>query len=70
MSKRFDDYMKAGYHHPNDEYRDDWDLRGIVGDVKIYFLTGYAIANDARVPNWYATSEFRALQLRASLDAR
>ena len=68
MSKRFDDYMKAGYHHPSDEYRDDWDLRGIVGDVKIYFLTGYAIANDARVPNWYATSEFRALRdhMRAS----
>ncbi len=62
MSARFDAYMKAGYHHPSDEYRDDWDLRGIVGDVKIYFLTGYAIANDARVPNWYATSEFRALR--------
>ncbi len=68
MSARFDAYMKAGYHHPSDEYRDDWDLRGIVGDVKIYFLTGYAIANDARVPNWYATSEFKALRdhMRAS----
>ncbi len=64
MSKRFDDYMKAGYHHPSDEYRDDWDMRGIVGDVKIYFLTGYALANETRFPNWYADSEFRALRDR------
>jgi Zn-dependent M28 family amino/carboxypeptidase len=64
MSKRFDDYMKAGYHHPSDEYRDDWDMRGIVGDVKIYFLTGYALANETRFPNWYADSEFRPIRDR------
>ncbi len=62
MLARFDNYMKAGYHHPNDEYGADWDMRGITGDVRIYFRTGYAIANDSRVPNWYATSEFRALR--------
>ncbi len=64
MLERFDAYMKAGYHHPNDEFGDDWDLRGIVGDVRIYFRTGFAIANDSRVPNWYATSEFKALRDR------
>jgi Zn-dependent M28 family amino/carboxypeptidase len=64
MLERFNKYMSAGYHHPEDEYRDDWDLRGVTGDVKIYFLTGYAIANDTRVPNWYPDSEFRALRDR------
>jgi Zn-dependent M28 family amino/carboxypeptidase len=68
MSARFDDYLKNKYHRPSDEVRDDWDMRGITGDVKIYFLTGYAIANDTRKPNWYAGSEFRALcdRLRAN----
>ncbi|HXV14659.1 MAG TPA: M28 family metallopeptidase [Candidatus Krumholzibacteria bacterium] len=64
MLERFNTYMSAGYHHPEDEYRDDWDLSGVTGDVKIYFLTGYAIANDTRVPNWYPDSEFRALRDR------
>lgn len=62
MLARFEKYMSAGYHHPNDEFGDDWDLRGVTGDVRIYFRAGYAIANDTRVPNWYAGSEFRALR--------
>ncbi|HKW13441.1 MAG TPA: M28 family peptidase [Candidatus Krumholzibacteria bacterium] len=61
LSARFDDYLKNKYHRPSDEVRDDWDMRGITDDVKIYFLTGYAIAQDAREPNWYFGSEFRPL---------
>jgi hypothetical protein len=43
-------------------------MRGITDDVKIYFVTGHAIANDTRAPNWYFSSEFRALgdRLRAN----
>jgi len=68
LSARFDDYLKNKYHRPSDEVRDDWDMRGITDDVKIYFLTGYAIAEDAREPNWYFGSEFRPLcdRLRAA----
>jgi Zn-dependent M28 family amino/carboxypeptidase len=61
---RFEDYGAHRYHRPSDEYGEDWDLRGITGDAKIYFLTGHAIANDDRMPNWYFTSEFRALRDR------
>ncbi len=64
VMKRFNDYITNSYHRPSDEYGDDWDLRGIAGDARIYFLTGYAIADDDRVPNWYFTSEFRALRDR------
>jgi Zn-dependent M28 family amino/carboxypeptidase len=68
LSARFDDYLKNKYHRPSDEVRDDWDMRGITDDVKIYFLTGYAIAEDSRQPNWYTTSEFRPVcdRLRAA----
>jgi Zn-dependent M28 family amino/carboxypeptidase len=59
---RFEDYITKKYHQPGDEFTDDWDLRGVEGDVRIHFLTGYALANDTRVPNWYLSSEFRALR--------
>jgi Zn-dependent M28 family amino/carboxypeptidase len=61
LQARFDDYLKNKYHRPSDEVQPDWDMRGITADVKIYFLTGYAIAQDARQPNWYLGSEFRPL---------
>jgi Zn-dependent M28 family amino/carboxypeptidase len=67
MSARFNDYLANKYYRPSDEYAADWDMRGITDDVKIYFLTGYAIADDSRAPNWYFGSEFRPLcdRLRA-----
>jgi Zn-dependent M28 family amino/carboxypeptidase len=67
---RFTDYITNRYHRPSDELGDDWDFRGIVGDTKIYFLTGYDIANDDRVPNWYLDSEFRALRDRQRESSR
>lgn len=62
MIERFQDYGANRYHHPSDEYDATWDMRGIVGDARIYFRTGLSIANDTRVPNWYLGSEFRALR--------
>jgi Zn-dependent M28 family amino/carboxypeptidase len=60
---RFMEYVQQHYHQVSDEYDPArWDLAGIVQDVEVYFRTGLAIANDARVPNWYETSEFRALR--------
>lgn len=68
LSARFDDYLKNKYHRPSDEVQPDWDMRGVTDDVKIYFLTGYAIAQDAKQPNWYTSSEFRPIcdKLRAT----
>jgi hypothetical protein len=63
--QRFTDYVTQKYHKPSDEYDDSWDLRGIVGDARIYFRTGLAIANDDRFPNWYFSSEFRSLRDRS-----
>lgn len=68
LSARFDDYLKNKYHRPSDEVQPDWDMRGVTDDVKIYFLTGYAIAQDVKQPNWYTSSEFRPIcdKLRAT----
>jgi Zn-dependent M28 family amino/carboxypeptidase len=60
LMEKFQNYLTGGYHKPADEYDETWDMRGIVGDAKIYFQTGYAIAQDERFPNWYANHEFRA----------
>ena len=60
---RFVEYVQQHYHQVSDEYDPArWDLAGIVQDVEVYFRTGLSIANDARVPNWYETSEFRSLR--------
>ncbi|MCA9696189.1 MAG: hypothetical protein KC431_01605, partial [Myxococcales bacterium] len=60
---RYEDYVGHHYHQVSDEYDPErWDLTGIVQDVEVYFRTGWAIANDDRVPNWYADSEFRPLR--------
>ena len=71
LMARFDEYLARHYHKPTDEYdQETWDMRGIVGDARIYFRTGYAIANDDRVPNWYFDSEFRALRDRQRAGVR
>lgn len=67
---RYEDFLRRRYHQVGDEYDPErWDLAGIVQDVEIYFRTGLAVANDARVPNWYPDSEFRPLR-DAMLDER
>ena len=64
LIERFQNYGMNGYHKPADEYDSSWDMRGITGDARIYFRTGYALANDDRIPNWYLGNEFRALRDR------
>jgi hypothetical protein len=44
---------------PSDEVDATWQWDGIVQDARIDFRTGYAIAQDARIPNWYFGSPFR-----------
>jgi hypothetical protein len=61
VTKRFTDYMVAGYHKPGDEYdAATWDLRGVEEDVRVLFETGWRLADDHRFPNWYWGNPFRA----------
>ena len=56
------EYGKNRYHAPADEVQDDWDLRGLVEDIELYFLIAERLANSSDWPNWYEGNEFRAIR--------
>jgi Zn-dependent M28 family amino/carboxypeptidase len=62
---RFRNYVAHGYHKPADEYdAATWDMRGIEGDVRVYFETGWRIAESELYPNFRYGNEFRPLRDR------
>jgi Zn-dependent M28 family amino/carboxypeptidase len=57
-----DDYNEHRYHQPSDEWRADWDLSGVVDDMKAHYQVGETLANSDAWPNWYPGNEFRAIR--------
>jgi len=57
--QKANEYTKANYHQPSDEYSDDWDLTGAVEDAQLYYSLGYKLANEKIYPQWKEGSEFR-----------
>ena len=55
-------YTSMRYHKPADKIEPDWDMSGAVQDGQLYFLVGYRVANDSRVPESNPGSEFRAIR--------
>jgi Zn-dependent M28 family amino/carboxypeptidase len=53
-------YVASGYHKPQDELTPDWDLAGILQDVRCYYRLGRMLADGFAWPNWRTPSEFRA----------
>ena len=53
-------YTREDYHKPSDKVKPDWDLSGAVQDMQLYFLVGYRVANDAKLPQWKPGAEFKA----------
>jgi Zn-dependent M28 family amino/carboxypeptidase len=56
---QLDDYMHNRYRQPTDQYSDDWDVRGALDDLKLYFDVGNRVARGRRFPRWLPSSEFR-----------
>jgi ketosteroid isomerase-like protein len=56
------------YHQPSDEYRDEWDLSGMVEDAQLGFTAGAIVANADRMPEWYSGDEFEAVRKQAIED--
>lgn len=54
-----EEYNLSRYHAPSDEYR-NWDLSGIVEDMRILFNVGYRLSNETAFPGWKPGSEFKA----------
>lgn len=53
-------YVAEDYHKPSDQIKDYWDLSGGADDAKLYFLVGYRVANDPKMPEWKFGTEFKA----------
>jgi Zn-dependent M28 family amino/carboxypeptidase len=58
-------WVEKHYHQPSDEYRDDWDLSGMVEDAKLIFLLAVKVGDAAQMPRWRPGDEFEAARLKA-----
>lgn len=56
---QFDDYMMHRYRQPGDQYSSDWNVRGALDDLTLYYEVGNRVARTRRFPRWYPNSEFR-----------
>ena len=56
---RLDDYVAHRYRQPADQYSPDWDVRGALEDLALYYDVGNRVAHTRRFPRWYPNSEFR-----------
>ena len=59
LTKR-DEYTARDYHKPSDDVKPDWDLSGAIDDLRTLFRVGYLVAQEPRLPEWKAGTEFKA----------
>ncbi|WP_269517834.1 M28 family metallopeptidase [Alteromonas sp. BMJM2] len=57
--KRMNVIVTGCYHQVCDEYRESWDMGGIVQDTQMLFDVGVNVANAPMWPKWYEGSEFQ-----------
>lgn len=53
-----DEYTARRYHQANDEWSGDWDYRGQIQDLEVYWSIARDLANGRDWPTWSETSEF------------
>jgi Zn-dependent M28 family amino/carboxypeptidase len=56
---QLEDYSVHRYRQPDDQYSPNWDVRGAVDDLRLYYAVGNHVAHTHRFPRWYPNSEFR-----------
>jgi Zn-dependent M28 family amino/carboxypeptidase len=62
---QLDDYRAHRHHQPSDKYSADWDVRGTLDDLRLYYEVGNRLARSRHFPRWYPNSEFRVSRHRA-----
>ncbi len=62
--EQFKAYNTAHYHQPSDEYRDSWDLRGLLQEADIAMAIGRRIADTEQMPRFNPGDEFAKAQRR------
>jgi Zn-dependent M28 family amino/carboxypeptidase len=65
---QFEDYFAQRYRQIGDKYSADWDVRGALEDLRLYYDIGNRLARSRRFPRWYPNSEFRTSR-RQGADA-
>lgn len=53
-------YFSNSYRQPADKYSADWDLRGTVEDLRLYYEVGLRLARSRVFPRFLPESEFRS----------
>jgi Zn-dependent M28 family amino/carboxypeptidase len=56
---QLEDYFAHRYRQPTDKYSADWDVRGALEELQLYYEVGNRLARSRRFPRWYPNSEFR-----------
>jgi Zn-dependent M28 family amino/carboxypeptidase len=56
---QLDDYLAHRYRQTTDKYSADWDVRGAIEELRLYYDVGNRLSRSRRFPRWYPNSEFR-----------
>ncbi len=56
--KAYDDYIANRYHQPSDVYEPNWDLRGLVQDLRLLYMVGSKLSMETTFPQWKPGSDF------------
>jgi Zn-dependent M28 family amino/carboxypeptidase len=56
------EYRAERYHKPADTWSDDWDLRGVIEDLELYYVVGRHLVESDDWPQWYEGNEFKAIR--------
>jgi Zn-dependent M28 family amino/carboxypeptidase len=56
--KKFKEYNDAHYHQPSDEYREDWDFRGMIQEADFAMAIGRRVADAPTMPKFNPNDEF------------
>jgi Zn-dependent M28 family amino/carboxypeptidase len=56
--KKFKEYNDAHYHQPSDEFRDDWDFRGMIQEADFAMAIGRRVADMNAMPKFNPDDEF------------
>ncbi len=56
------DYRDNRYHGPKDEFDENWDWSGVMGDLQLMYRLGRMMAMSESWPNWNEGDEFRAIR--------
>jgi Zn-dependent M28 family amino/carboxypeptidase len=63
------EFRRKHYHQPSDEIRPDWNLTGMVEDVRLAYRVGLDVLNGPKLPAWYPGDEFEAARVKTMREA-